>query len=185
MESSNSWDQKVGVNRLRSLGDVPPPSEPDGPYMAAGVNMEDWLHDLRRHASDEMDPELLEDRWTLWRQVPEDVHHAPPWMTLAAEPDLRNHEKLLVMDLELDKRSLDPFVSLVRRSELGYSEACRVLYHGLKDKRDIGHPRYDGKGPDGKGRDHSKWFKSASEEAMRALDNPQQWNEPAPQQGPA
>ena len=184
MQSKSTWDKKLGVARLRSLGSEPPPSAPHGPYLAAGANMEYWLHDLRGHATDKMEPELLDPRWAIWRQVPEYVHDAPAWMTLAADPDLRNYENLMLEDLELDKRSLDPFVTLVRRSGLGYSEACRVLYHGLKDKKNSGDPRYDDNGPDGKGRDpqaHSKWFKKAAEDAMMALDNPEHWRDLAPQ----
>ena len=186
MESNSQWDQKVGVNRLSSLGDVPPPSGPHGPFMDVGVPMDDWLYDLHQHANEMIEPELIDDRWNLWRQTREDVRDAPAWMTLTPHPDLRSYEKFLIKDLELDNRALKPFVTLVRRSDLGYSEACRVLYHGLKDKMNIGDPRYD-RGPDGKDRDpaaHSKWFKGAADEALRALDNPQAWNGPRLHKGP-
>ena len=183
MESK--WDKKFGVCRLTSLGDEAPCTGPQGPSLQTGVPMEDWLWALHTHATWNIEPELLEERWNLWRQVPEDVRDAPEWMTLAPHPELRNYEKLLMEDLELNGQALGPFVSLVRRGELGYSEACRVLYHGLKDKKNFKDPRYD-RGPDGRDRDpdaQSKWFKKTAEEAMRALDNPLAWDEPRPHQG--
>ena len=182
----SKWDQKVGVSRLTSLGDVPPLPDLDGPSLNPGVPMEEWLVAVKYHADEQIDPELIENRWNLWRQSEDSVDDAPAWMTLTPHPQLRHYEKLLKEDLQLDSRSLDPFVALVRRSELGYSEACRVLYHGLKDKMDFGDPRFH-RGPDGRDRDpdaHSKWFKGAAEEALSALDNPQAWNGPRVRKGP-
>ena len=88
--------------------------------------------------------------------------------------------------MQLDTRATAPFVSLVRRGEYGYSEACRILHHGLKDK--MRNSRHD-LGPDGRDRDptaNSRWFKRACDEAHDALDSPQAWDFTMPKapQGP-
>ena len=153
--------------------------------MPPGVDMEEWWYVLHEHATEVIDPELIEDRWVLWRQTKPDIRDAPTWMNLAPDSELRIYEELLRGDLALDARALDPFVSLVRRGPLGYSEACRVLYHGLKDKLKTDDPRVP-RGPDGEDRDparHSKWFKRATEEALEALDNPEAWDAPRPHKG--
>ena len=137
------------------------------------------MHKLNIWATNNMDPELIQDRWDLWKQVPERVAKAPDWMTLMPHAELRHFEGLLKNDLKVDQRALVPFLTLVRKGELGYSEACRVLYHGLKDKKaieDPEDPRYhrDYDDPAAK----SKWFKKAAEEALEALDNQEAWNTP-------
>ena len=119
MKSNSQWDRKIGLHRLRSLGDEPPPAAPDGPFMDAGVPMDLWVWRLQQHATANIAPELIEDRWNIWRSTREDVLDAPAWMTLAPPPDLRQYEKFLREDLDLDKRALNPFVTLVRMGRLG------------------------------------------------------------------
>ena len=182
MSSSNPWNKKIGVMRLTFLGDLPPPastSRTSMKYMPPGVDMEEWWHALHEHATATIAPELIADRWILWRQS-EDIRDAPDWMTLTPDAHLVDYEDLLKGTLNLDRRALNPFVTLVRRGPLGYSEACRVLYHGLKDKMNTEDPRFP-RGPDGEDLDptgKSRWFKKASEEANEALDNPDDWRGP-------
>ena len=154
--------------------------------MEPNVPMKQWLVTLHKHAYNELPPELIEDRFDLWGLQHDDARTGPRWLTLTADQDLRNYERILVDDLQLDRRALGPFVSLVRRGEHGYSEACRVLHHGLKDKMRTS--RHD-IGPDGRDRDptaNSRWFKRACDEANEALDNPQAWDFTMPKapQGP-
>ena len=176
---ASKWDEKVGVSRLTNMAATPPPAGPGGPVVNPGDPMDIWLMALQHHACHSIDPELIEDRKDLWAQTWDDPRDAPGWMTLTPDADLRNYEKILVKDLKLDPKALNPFVTLVRRGSLGYSEACRVLHHGLKDKKSGpgASLRFD-IGPDGRDRDpaaKSKWFKAASEEALEALDDPHVW----------
>ena len=182
-QSHCHWDKKIGLKRLTNLGNVPPrapPWYPDGAkpmhedavssaHMDPDVPMEKWLDLLHNVAWDVVDPELMEDRVNIWRKF--DQHeegHLPPWMTLMPSVDLKEeYQELLEEDLKLDSKALDPFIKLVRRGPMGYSEACRVLAHGLKDKTNPQDPRHD-IGPDGVDRDptgKSMWFKAASDEA--------------------
>ena len=149
--------------------------------MAPGVPMGTWLEALHKYASDNIDAELIDDRKDLWAQTRDDARDGPDWMTLTPHAELRNYEKILVKDLQLDPKALEPFVVLVRRGEKGYSEACRVLHHGLKDKKRSGFGAYgldrDSRsdcGPDDRDPDpaaKSKWFKTSLEDALEALDN--------------
>ena len=188
MSGSNPWYKKIGVMRLTFLGDLPPPastSRTSMKYMPPGVDMEEWWHALHEHANARIVPELLNDKWILWRQS-EDIRDAPDWMTMTPDSQLQDYEDILRGTLNLDDRGLTPFVTLVRRGPLGYSEACRILYHGLKDKNNTHDPRFP-RGPDGEDLDptrHSRWFKKASEEALEALDNPDAWQGPRIHSGP-
>ena len=178
---SSSWDNKVGIGRLTFLGFLPPPVPAGVPRLPneATEDPDLFLHGLREHARATVDPELLEDRKEIWEGQWDDVAWTPAWMTLEPQPDLRNYEGILTKDLKLDKRALDPFVSLVRRGDRGYSEACRALAHGFKDKQRGPHDtlrfNVDEYGRDKDPEAKSKWFKSAAEESLDALDDPDIW----------
>ena len=179
MPRPSIWDDKVGIARLVGLPTTPPPPMPDGPALTPGASMEAWMKALHSHAFRAVDPENLDDRRDLWNQTWETIQDCPKWMTLTPQPDLRDYETLLVKDLQMGNQAIEPFITLARRGPLGYSEACRVLHHGLKDKR-LGPDaslrfNLDEDGRDIDPRRKAIWFRRTSEESLEALNNTGAW----------
>ena len=167
LEMASPWDDKQGMGRLTFLPALIPGAPPPNLELPAEPQPGDFIQMFRAHARRAVDPELLVDREALWQNESIDVHgEKPNWLTLMPDQELKIYKEILIDELGCDFRSLQTFVSLVRKGERGYYEACRILAHLLKDKDlDPSRPQQN----------HSKWLKSACDEALEALENPESW----------
>ena len=163
---ASPWENTHGLKLFAYLPALIPGPVPPG-YAGPYEDPEDFLHRFRAHAADALDPELLQDRQTLWDMETKGLEDCPSWMTLKPDPELKIWASVLMEDLECDFRSVQTFVTLVRKGSLGYHEGCRVLAHLFKDKD------FDPSRP--LSSDPSKWLKRASDEAIDALDNKAVW----------
>ena len=161
----NPWESDQGIGRLSFLPALNPGPPPAGPPL----DLDDpdmFLWHFRNYARTNVDAELLMDRETLWLNPMLSLQTSPPWMTLRPDPQLRIWKEILQDELGCDFRSLETFVTLVRKGPRGYCEACRVLAHLLKDKDlDPSKPKPEA----------SKWLKRACDEAIDAIDDPSAW----------
>ena len=71
--------------------------------------------------------------------------------------------------MECDHESCKVFVQLARKGPRGYMECTRILHHLLKDK--------DLQEPPGQSWNKSRWLKSACYDALRAIEDPQEWEQ--------
>ena len=79
-------------------------------------------------------------------------------MTLTPARDLRNW-KDIIKEMNVDDRAAVSFVTLVRTSNHGYQEACKILFHLLKDRKGLEH------------KSASSWLHNACSEALEALNS--------------
>jgi hypothetical protein len=166
------------LERLSFMPALPPGPAPDGVTLADFGNAPEYLQALRAYSIQKVDPELLQDRQDLWRTVPGD--HKERWMYLQAETR-EAHEnfhgwiKTIKDDLNCDERSCSAFVRLFKmappKAPHGYFEAARILAHMLKDKsknaQDWRPERTD----------WSRFLQKACEEAIEALEDPENLRE--------
>ena len=118
------------------------------------------------------DPELLESRRAIWTSAAMRYEDADPWITLAPQRNLRDYEELLTTHYGCDDQALGPFVSLATNGPDGYMEACRLIYHMIKDKKAFADPSAGPADP----HYYSKWLKRASDRALQDLSEPWKWN---------
>jgi len=173
------WDQKQHIERLAFLSALVPGPVPPGPVPHPDEEPEQFIMFFRQHAEAYCDRELLDDRKDIWKNEMGSLEDLPTWMTLKPDPELKIWKDILLDDLGVDPRALQPFVALVRRGHHGYQEGCRLLAHLLKDK-DLSSQCYRTSSS------ASSWMHRASHECHEALDNPKVWEEgPGAHHGPS
>ena len=99
----------------------------------------EYLRSSRAYAVENVDPELLEDRWATWKILgeygPNEVlEHPGEWWCLVPSQDLIEYNTLLMNILQCDSEYVGYWVRLVHEGPLGYIECLRLLHHLLKDK---------------------------------------------------
>jgi len=175
---ANPWDQRQHIERLAFLPALVPGPAPPGPVPHPEEEPEQFLMFFRQHARAFCDAELLDDRETIWQNEMGSLEDLPTWMTLTPDKELKVWKDILLDDLGVDGRALQPFVALVRRGHHGNQEGCRILAHLLKDKdlSSQGHRTSN---------NASSWMHRAATECHEALDDPQFWEQgPGAQHGP-
>ena len=156
---------------------------PEGLDLGANPNTPEFLLALRNYAWVTVPKELIHDRWDVWQFLgeygPQGVADPEDWWTLFPERDksLEEFRGLLTIDLECDNESVCYWVRLCRRNAWGYIECLRILHHMLKDK---GRARAPDDPRESQAEKNSRYLKTASQEALEALDNPSYW-----EQGPS
>ena len=166
----NPWSPKHGIASLTNLADLPPPPAPapEGLELRDGASVDEFIESLRAYAIEIVDPELLDDRQSLWTSEPKSFEDLEPWMTLRASDNLQEYREVLEDDAGVDDRSASAWVNLLSKGPYGYAEGCRILFHLLKDKE------YD---PRGASRDPSAYLATCSREAIKALENSGAWEQ--------
>ena len=162
--------QKQGLERLADL----PAESPGHPVP---TDPSEFLEQMREHAMQFIDPELIEDRQDLWDNEWNILEHAPSWWTFQPPDDLYCWSWMIQVELEVSEEAVAHFVALVRIGPEGFSEGLRVLAHLTKDKK-------QGKG--GKVRDNaSAWMTTACLEAQGAIQHKRAWvSDPEAYKGP-
>ena len=165
------WESRQGLDRLQDLPaeheDHPVPTDPDV-----------FIDQMRDHAEQFIDGELLDERQDLWEKEWATLKHAPPWWTFQPPDDLRCWADVILKELKVSDVAAHHFVALVKQGPEGFSEGLRVLAHLVKDKK---------QGPGDKVRDNaSAWMTTACLEAQGAVQRQRAWvSDPGAYKGPA
>ena len=147
---------------MAGLLNDPPPAPPG---LADDSPFDDVSDAMREIIGEHLDPQILEDRRTIWAQHAEIFGAPPTWLTLTPDASLECWAGLLQDELRLDPQALGNLVELIRSSRLGYQEGCRILAHLLKDS-ETGEWRSSS----------SAWLNRSVNEARQAINDFEYWN---------
>ena len=136
MAAQGPWEHRQGLERLQDL-----PAEQDAHPVPAEPDV--FLEQMRDHAYDFVEHELLEDRLDLWQAEWATLEDAPGWWTLQPPDDLRCWALVILQDLKVSSEAASHFVALVHEGPDGFAEGLRIIAHLAKDKqgaraRDLG-----------------------------------------------